>query len=186
MSRRRNLNLPGHAHELTFSCYKKYPFLSKDRTCQWLGDALRQACDALSYELWAFVFMPDHVHTIVWPKERKYDIAAFRRAVKEPVARTAVRWLEEHSPAWLPKITRTRGRRTERLFWQPGGGYDRNITEVETLLRMIEYLHANPVRKQLCERPQDWTWSSAACLIAGGSTPIRLDRLREDFGDCGR
>ena len=40
---RKSLDLPNHAHELTFSCYRGYKLLSKDRTRQWLVDALDRA-----------------------------------------------------------------------------------------------------------------------------------------------
>ncbi|MDA0835649.1 MAG: hypothetical protein O2955_13865 [Planctomycetota bacterium] len=36
--RRRNDNEPGHAHELTFSCYHRLPLLSRERSCRWLAD----------------------------------------------------------------------------------------------------------------------------------------------------
>jgi putative transposase len=41
-------------------------------------------------------------------------------------------------------------------FWQPGGGYDRNITTTEILRAMIEYLHAKPVRRGLVAKAEDW------------------------------
>jgi REP-associated tyrosine transposase len=62
---RRSINVSGHAHELTFSCFHRFPFLSRDRTCDWLGASIRTACADLEFSLWAFVFMPDHVHLIV-------------------------------------------------------------------------------------------------------------------------
>ena len=40
-SRRRSaFHDPGHAHELTFSCYRGYPFLQAERTCRWLAEAI--------------------------------------------------------------------------------------------------------------------------------------------------
>jgi len=48
--RPRAYNDPGHAHELTFSCYRKHPFLT-DRTSLWLSDAIRRACQELNYAL---------------------------------------------------------------------------------------------------------------------------------------
>jgi putative transposase len=81
--------------------------------------------------------------------------------VKERVARQAIRWLEQNAPDWLPRITVREGLRTRRRFWQPGGGYDRNIERVDTLERMIDYIHLNPVRRGLVERAIDWPWSSA-------------------------
>ena len=86
-------------------------------------------------------------------------------AIKEPVGRKAIEHLEAEAPHWLTKITRKRGRRTERLFWQSGGGYDRNIDHPRTLWTMIDYLHANPVRRGLCIHPTDWKWSSARWYV---------------------
>ena len=43
--RRESSNEPGQAHELTFSCYRRMPLLSKDRTRQWLVDALDELED---------------------------------------------------------------------------------------------------------------------------------------------
>jgi len=96
------------------------------------------------------------------------------------VARRAIHFLKEgHSP-WLAKITRQRGERTERLFWQSGGGYDRNITCGKTLLRMIDYVHLNPVRRGLVERAVDWKWSSAS-WFEGGQSPLPLDSIPWDW-----
>jgi putative transposase len=38
-----HFNLPGHAHELTFSCYRRLPLLSRDRTRQWMIEAIESA-----------------------------------------------------------------------------------------------------------------------------------------------
>src|SRR5262245_60659013 len=127
MSRRKNINERGHAHELTFSCYQGFQFLGRDRTRQWLAESLANARKETNFELWCYVFMPEHVHLIIRPKMIDYDISVIRRAIKEPVARQAIRWLEESAPEWLDKITIKKGDRLRRCFWQPGGGYDRNI-----------------------------------------------------------
>jgi putative transposase len=159
--RRPLLNEPGHAHELTFCCHRRFRFLQSDQTCQWLADALDQSRQELQFCVWAYVLMPEHVHLIVFPQQERYDISTILNAIKQPVARTAVRYLSVHAPAWLPKITVQRGRRQERRFWQAGGGFDRNVFEPETLFAMIDYIHANPVRRGLVERAEDWKWSSA-------------------------
>jgi len=77
------------------------------------------------------------------------------------VARKAIEHLAEHSPEWLERITVKRGKRLRRRFWQPGGGFDHNALDPHVILRMIEYIHANPVRRGLVENPDDWKWSSA-------------------------
>ena len=45
-----------------------HPFLQSERTCQWLADALEHSRQQLEFSLWAYVFMPEHVHLIVFPQ----------------------------------------------------------------------------------------------------------------------
>lgn len=157
----RGYNDPGHAHELTFSCFCRFPFLSKDLPCQWLADEIREAKRELNYALWAYVFMPDHVHLVVCPIDRVYNDSQFLKRVKESVSRKAVQHLKQNAPVWLDRIRVARGKRVEHHFWQPGRGYDRNIDNARTLQAMIDYIHLNPVRKGLVEYARDWKWSSA-------------------------
>jgi len=174
---RKNLNIPGHAHELTFSCYGRYRLLASEDICRELGASIQRARAELSFDLWAYVFMPEHVHLIVHPQKSNYDMADIRKAIKSPVGRYAIEHFAQHAPCRLPKLTRRRGRRTERLFWQSGGGYDRNITEPKTLLKMIDYIHMNPVRRGLVDHAINWKWSSAAHFHELGSSPVVLDRI---------
>jgi putative transposase len=129
--------------------------------CEWLAASVQTACDELDFALWAFVFMPDHVHLIVHPSRTAYDVSKLLAQIKQPTSRRALAFLRRESPDWLEKLKVPRGSRTEYHFWQPGGGFDRNITEPRTLESMIDYLHNNPVRKSLVPRAAEWKWSSA-------------------------
>src|SRR5947209_8669439 len=51
----RSYNIPGHAHELTFSCFRRLPLLSRDRTRRWFVDAMENARRELDPALWAYV-----------------------------------------------------------------------------------------------------------------------------------
>jgi putative transposase len=117
--------------------------------------------------------MPEHVHLLVYPGESLVQMSAFLQAVKVPVARKAIRHLKDHASDWLTRLTVPEGRRVRHRFWQPGGGYDRNITSIETLRAMIEYIHANPVRRGLVARAEDWEWSSARWYA--GLRPAKLE-----------
>jgi putative transposase len=176
--RRLALNDAGHAHELTFSCYRHLPFLRAERTCQWLAEAINQARQTYDFALWAYVFMPEHVHLLIYPRLAAYDISILLQKIKEPVGRQAVAYLKEYAPDWLPRITVRRGQRLEHRFWQAGGGYDRNVVEPHTALAMIEYIHANPVRRGLVAHAEDWMWSSAGWHDE--KNPLRPDPI--DFG----
>ena len=58
---------PGHAHYLTFSCFHGQPFLTSPRACAWLAESILAAKAKHPFDLWAWVFMPEHVHLLVRP-----------------------------------------------------------------------------------------------------------------------
>ena len=160
--RRRSFDHPGHAHELTFSCYHGYELLSRDRSRNWFVDALEEARRKHHFLLLAYVIMPEHAHVLTLPEPLSYGIRHFLKSVKQPVSRRAMNFLKKTDPTWLERLTaRQPGGKVERHFWQPGGGYDRNIFSTKALMSAINYIHANPVRRGLVEDPLDWEWSSA-------------------------
>ncbi|WP_146398527.1 REP-associated tyrosine transposase [Pseudobythopirellula maris] len=178
---RKSINTPGHAHELTFSCYHGYAFLQANRVRLWFADSIRNACAELDYRLWAYVFMPNHAHLIVRPDGHEYRVDEFLKAVKQPVSRKALAYLTENNPAWVARLSGKRGSRSERHFWQRGGGYDRNVVEPSTLESMIEYIHLNPVRKGLVERAADWEWSSAGWFEGGALNSLPPDPIPPEW-----
>jgi putative transposase len=171
--RRVRYNEPGQPRELTFSCYCGYAFLHQDRTRQWLAEAIDAARRKYGFQIWAYVFMPEHVHLLVYPGDTAEHMSKFLQAVKEPVARQAIDHLKRNAPSWLPRVTVREGQRVRLRFWQPGGGYDRNVTSIETLRAMIDYLHANPVRRGLVARAEEYEWSSARWYA--GLRPVKLE-----------
>jgi putative transposase len=173
----RRFNDPGHAHCLTFSCYRRQPFLSKDRSRQWLADAVDRAREKHRFHLCAYVMMPEHVHLLVWPTQPSYDISDVLQSVKRSVALRALAFVKRESPTLLARMgDRQPSGVTHYRFWQRGGGYDRNVVEIATLYWLIDYIHANLVRRGLCARPEDWFWSSAADYAGLRAGPLRIDR----------
>jgi putative transposase len=79
---RRNFNIPGHAHELSFSCYRSFKFLEAERTCLWLIESINAARLKHDVAVWAYVIMPEHVHLLICPRRAEYDIAAIRQIIK--------------------------------------------------------------------------------------------------------
>ena len=63
-------DIPGHAHFLTFSCYRRLPLLGKDRSRWWFVQALEKARRRHHFDPWAWVLMPEHVHLLISEPER--------------------------------------------------------------------------------------------------------------------
>jgi putative transposase len=171
-------NLPGHAHELTFSCFRRLPLLNRDRARLWFLDACESARGRRNLALWAYVIMPEHIHIIVYPRDPVYKVSLIRTALKTPVQRKALAFLRRTAPDFLSRLRDEQPNGDVHYrFWQRGGGYDRNITELATLMSMIDYIHHNPVRRGLVKCPTDWPWSSARFYAGWPDVLLRMDPL---------
>ena len=150
---RKVYDLDGDAHFLTFSCFRRLPLLGKDRSCQWLVEAIGLARKKHPFDLWGWVIMPEHVHLVLWP-HANVRIASILTTMKQSVSRRAIRWLSENTPKFLPNLLdqQPNGKQSYR-FWQRGGGYDRNLRSTRDVHEKISYVHRNPV-KLLLEPPE--------------------------------
>ena len=173
---RRSWNEPGHAHFLTYSCFRRLPLLTRDRTRRWILDALESTRRALDVALWAYVIMPEHVHVLLCPRQPIYEMRRILVALKRPVSDSAREHLEQkEDDKWLARLSVEYPSRRVFRFWQPGGGFDRNIFREKTVPAVIDYIHANPVRGGLVEQATDWEWSSARFWEGCPGVPIPMD-----------
>lgn len=87
---RRSFHELGHAHELTFSCFRRFRFWRAKRIRQWLKDSkdsIDSARSRQSFLVWTYVFMSDHVPLLVLPMLTEVNMGSF---LKFPVARRAL------------------------------------------------------------------------------------------------
>lgn len=167
---------PGDFHELTFSCYRRMPLLTNDLWRRWLAEIIDEAAAAPRFHLNAFVFMPEHVHLLVWPTDREAtadDISTFLAAVKRPLSRRVKAALKaegtKSAQRLLERLTvRTRPGKTSFRFWQEGSGYDRNLQTEKSVMASIDYIHDNPVKRRLVKIATKWKWSSARWYVSEG------------------
>ena len=85
--------------------------------------------------------MPNHVHVILQPHSELLE-----RIVKS--------W-KSFSARTINQQVRRSGRLWARDY------FDRAIRDLEHLRKARRYVRNNPVKAGLCERPEDWRWSSA-------------------------
>jgi putative transposase len=172
----RRFDIPGDAHFLTFSCFHRMPLLSKDRTRKWLVEAIADARMKHGFELWAWVIMPEHVHLLIYPRRDATKVSKVLADIKRPVAQSAIAYLVARRSPFLRRLTVQNAKRTYRRFWQAGPGQDHNIYDPETAHRVVEYIHNNPVRRDLVRYADEWIWSSARDWSGHSTALIRVDR----------
>jgi REP-associated tyrosine transposase len=131
-----------------------------------LAESIDRAMDAHRYRLTAFVFMPEHVHLMIYPLAEAGRIDALLKAIKRPFSYRIKQLLVQSRTQLLERLTvhQRPGIKAFR-YWQEGPGYDRNFTKPSTVLAAIDYLHHNPVRRRLVKRAVDWKWSSGGYYL---------------------
>jgi putative transposase len=71
---RRAWNEAGNARFLTYSCFRRMPLLTLERTRRWVVEALAAARRERDVALWAYVVMPEHVHVLVQARQAAYEM----------------------------------------------------------------------------------------------------------------
>jgi len=157
----RHFDDPGHFHELTFSCFRRMPLLTNDVWRGMLSESIDRAMAGQGYRLAAFVYIPEHVHLLVYPISDAKGIAALLRAIKRPYSYRIKQLLASEGSRLLEELTVRQRTRVETFrYWQEGPGYDRNLTKAKTVLSVVDYVRRNPVRRGLCTSAVEWRWSS--------------------------
>ncbi|TWT47681.1 REP-associated tyrosine transposase [Botrimarina hoheduenensis] len=182
----RHFDATPEPHELTFSCYRRLPLLEHDGRLRLLAQSLDAATDRNGWRLAAFVFMPEHVHLLVFPVTPTARVSRLLFSIKRPFSFRIKRCLAAEKNPLVEQLTvRQRPGVDAFRFWQEGPGYDRNLRSQRALAAAIDYVHANPVRRGLVASATDWKWSS----VRWYATDARLEepdlpRLTPLPADC--
>ena len=161
--------------------------LENDVWCRWLAQSIRKACSDHAVALWAYVFMPEHVHLLLKPRRARYDLSEFEKSAKLSSSKKVINSLVRQNAPILEKLrVRERPGKWCYRFWQEGGGHDKNIWTLEKAVEKAKYCHWNPVKRGLVDDPAAWRWSSFRWLEFGRreDEPLVVDDWDESLIDC--
>ena len=145
--KRRSLRLRGfdyhipHAYHLTWGTADKNPLLSDPSLVVPLIEELECETSGEGFLLYAYCFMPDHVHLLLFP-EGVQDVVSFIQSYKS---------------------------KTTRIYWKTGkkgrlwqhGFYDRILRQEENIKQVARYILDNPVRKGLIDDVHEYPFSGS-------------------------
>jgi len=162
----RHFDTDGTARFLTCSTYRRLPLftdIADPAVAEIVLNSIRRAAGDHEWDVLAWVIMPEHVHLVLHPGSPKNRprLSAFLKAFKQTSSFRIKQGLRRTSPEVLDALTiQERPGKTVFRFWQEGSGFDRNLLSPEAVRNAINYTHANPVRRGLCQNPDQWAWSS--------------------------
>jgi putative transposase len=118
-----------------------------------LAGVFNRVRERRGFLLSGYVFMPDHWHGLIFPAATD-TLPRLMGALKIASNRAL-----------------NRSRHTRGDLWQLRY-YDRALRTVKEYRDALQYMHFNPVKKGLVDKPGDWPWSSLHSY--GGPGPVRL------------
>jgi putative transposase len=147
------------SHFVTFSCYRRLRLLDTPAMRDLIVATLEQTRRRFSFRVYGFVVMPEHVHLLVSEPERallanaiqSLKIASAKRSTR------ACKYEEKSAPLWYKRY------------------YDRNIRSHSDFVEKLRYIHRNPVKRGLVEKPEDWLWSSFRHYATGEDCGVEIE-----------
>jgi len=169
------ISIPDGVHFLTFSCFQRQPLLANLHAYADLCHAIQSTRERQPFHLWAYVFMPEHVHLLLWLPGEQLSISDILRSIKQSSARHILNRLRKLNPAALAMLE-TGQPKTPYRFWQQGPGFDRNLDNGRALREVVHYIHENPVRRGLSKDSIDYVWSSCRSWELSEDKPLHIDK----------
>ena len=141
------------SHFVTFSCYHRRALFTSPTAKHTFELALERVRSKFGLNVYGYVVMPEHIHLLVSESEHS-TLADAIKSLKQGVSRRLIGDAEH--------------------FWQKRY-YDFNIRDEVQLVEKLRYIHRNPVKRGLCERSEDWEWSSFRQYATGCEGRVEIE-----------
>ena len=123
----------------------------------------------------AWVVMPDHMHCLWTLPEGDADFPGRWQAIKTGFSKSLPGG-EVRSPVMI--------RRGERGIWQRRY-WEHTVRDERDYAAHMDYIHFNPVKHGLAERPGDWPFSSFRRCVAAGFYPAEWVGGGDELAEAG-
>jgi putative transposase len=122
--------------------------------------ALREARNSASLLLFAYVVMPDHFHLLVGSARKPSEVLRYVNGIS---SRRVIDFLKTAGFESSLRKLHSRGPRQHKYSLWDHHPNLKLVTTENGLMEKANYIHMNPVRAGLVERPEDYRWSSVRC-----------------------
>jgi putative transposase len=140
-------------HFITFTCYRRQPFLDTLRAKNVFERSLEQTRRSYRLRVIGYVVMPEHVHLLLTEPER----AILSRAIQSLKQSVSQKLNSHHGHFWQARY------------------YDFNVLSAAKRVEKLKYIHRNPVHRGLVEKPEDWPWSSYRHYALGELGTVQIE-----------
>ena len=148
-------------HYITSVPHNRLPVFRTTKLKEVMCEALKEARRSASLLIFAYVIMPDHLHALIGSQRRPSEVLRYINGIS---ARRIISFLQEFEfQSSLQKLRQSTGpRQYKHSHWDHHPNL-KLITTENGLIEKANYIHMNPVRAGLVERPEDYRFSSVRC-----------------------
>ena len=165
MSRYRRDNAPGATWFFTVVTFNRQNVLCDEPVRTALREAIQFTRRDWPFRVDAWVLLPNHMHCLWTLPGGDMDFPIRWNLIKR---RTSNALKDRYfRPEWTNS---SRISRRELTFWQRRF-WEHRIRDNEDFELHTRYIHYNPVKHGLCNRPTDWPYSSLHSFIRNGILP---------------
>jgi len=170
MSDYRRYFVPGATYFFTVVAWRRRPILTTALGRRCLRSAFDKVRQAHPFELIAVVLLPDHLHAL-WSLPRKSSDYSLRwRRIKEEFTKGYLAEGGREAALGASRLIRKERGIWQRRFWE-------HLCKDEAdLERHFDYIHYNPVKHGLVQKPGDWPWSTFHRFVGDGAYPADWGR----------
>ena len=167
-----------YAYFITAVTSHRLQLFSDNKYCEILIENLSHYRKAKNFLLLGYVVMPDHYHKIMHP-EGKYSIGEIIRDFNKYTAKRIIDKAEKNDPKLYESLSIVKkSRRTRKHQVWRENPWQEQIYSEKFFLQKLRYIHANPVKKQLVQKPEEFWYSSYRSLYMDDHRPVKVDRMR--------
>ena len=164
----------GPVFYITTVVHNRLPLFTKPAYVIPLFDSLLYYRSRYRFRLHGYVCMPDHLHLLIWPQQPN-DVDAIMRDFKGFTARRIVHQAQAEENAALLAQLCSESRRSEHQVWQESF-WEQDVFSQSYMREKLIYLHRNPVRAGLVQKPEEYRYSSYRTYLTGEQWLIEVDR----------
>ncbi|WP_378187732.1 transposase [Aquimarina sp. W85] len=166
MSRNYKFHNKSGVYFVSFATVYWIDVFTRERYVSILADSIRYCRKVKGMEVYAYCFMPSHVHLVF--RSRNEDPSGLLRDFKKHTAKKIIKAIEENPQEsrkeWLLSMFKKAGKNnatvTNQQFWQQHNKPIELWTD-KVIQQKIDYIHDNPLVAGFVTDPVDWKYSSA-------------------------
>jgi len=141
---------------VTSNCYRRRRYFKRNENKEIIVQFLKYYRQKYGFKLKGFAILEDHFHVLIVPRG-EYDISWIMKSLKIAVSKKVKTKDKINGPIWQHRF------------------YDHVVRNEQDFREILDYIHNNPAKHNLCESPGEYKYSSFGNYYLNDHSLIEID-----------